>query len=209
MNATTAQTNSMLASMEPVVCICARKMARAGVDWEDLAQEGRLGALRAIELFDPSAGASFKTYATRWIRAYIRRYMQYNRSLVRTGASLRTVDLDSSLDARVCAAEETSFMDILEDEDGVTPEDAVADMEERALVREAMERAASRLGPIGRAIIERRLCAATVGEERCSSEVPLAVISAEYGVSRQRVHQIEAKVRVVLAEELEESVRVA
>lgn len=43
----------------------ARKM---GVTYEELVQEGSLGLLRAAELFDPSRGLRFSTYATIWIK---------------------------------------------------------------------------------------------------------------------------------------------
>lgn len=42
-----------------------RKM---GVAYEELVQEGSLGLLRAAELFDPSRGLRFSTYATIWIK---------------------------------------------------------------------------------------------------------------------------------------------
>lgn len=40
----------------------------AGVTYEELIQEGSLGLLRAAELFDPSRGLRFSTYATIWIK---------------------------------------------------------------------------------------------------------------------------------------------
>jgi len=41
---------------------------RSGVTYEELVQEGSLGLLRAAELFDPSRGVRFSTYATIWIK---------------------------------------------------------------------------------------------------------------------------------------------
>jgi RNA polymerase primary sigma factor len=40
----------------------------AGLSYEELIQEGSLGLLRAAELFDPSRGLRFSTYATIWIK---------------------------------------------------------------------------------------------------------------------------------------------
>lgn len=37
-------------------------------DWDDLMQVGRLGMVRAIELFDPARGGAFSTFATLWVR---------------------------------------------------------------------------------------------------------------------------------------------
>lgn len=39
-----------------------------GLDIEDLLQEGRAGALRAAQTFDPSAGSTYLHYADAWIR---------------------------------------------------------------------------------------------------------------------------------------------
>ena len=41
---------------------------KMGVTYEELVQEGSLGLLRAAELFDPSRGLRFSTYATIWIK---------------------------------------------------------------------------------------------------------------------------------------------
>mmetsp|Transcript_3099 Transcript_3099/g.6913 ORF Transcript_3099/g.6913 Transcript_3099/m.6913 type:complete len:567 (-) Transcript_3099:1771-3471(-) len=41
---------------------------RSGITYEELVQEGSLGLLRAAELFDPSRGIRFSTYATIWIK---------------------------------------------------------------------------------------------------------------------------------------------
>lgn len=48
----------------------ARKYAGRGVDVDDLYQQGLMGALRAIETYDPARDA-FITYADDWIRKYI------------------------------------------------------------------------------------------------------------------------------------------
>ena len=41
---------------------------RVGMSFEEVVQEGSLGLLRAAELFDPSRGLRFSTYATIWIK---------------------------------------------------------------------------------------------------------------------------------------------
>jgi RNA polymerase sigma factor (sigma-70 family) len=42
--------------------------SKLGVSFEEVVQEGSLGLLRAAELFDPSRGLRFSTYATIWIK---------------------------------------------------------------------------------------------------------------------------------------------
>lgn len=52
-------------------------------DFEDLCQEGYFGLVKASELWSPEGGASFSTYAYRWIRASIQRYVDNNGTTVR------------------------------------------------------------------------------------------------------------------------------
>lgn len=51
----------------------ARRYKDRGIDFEDLVQEGNLGLLRASQLYDPSKGTRFATYACMWIIQFISR----------------------------------------------------------------------------------------------------------------------------------------
>jgi len=55
-----------------VVTIAARYQHR-GLPLDDLVQEGTVGLLRAIDLFDPARGYKFSTYAVWWIKQALRR----------------------------------------------------------------------------------------------------------------------------------------
>jgi len=44
---------------------------KVGISYEEMVQEGSLGLLRAAELFDPSRGLKFSTYATIWIKGVL------------------------------------------------------------------------------------------------------------------------------------------
>ncbi|MDT6984018.1 sigma-70 family RNA polymerase sigma factor [Streptomyces lusitanus] len=54
-----------------------------GLDYEDLAQHGCLGLLRAARKFDPSKGFKFSTYATWWIRQSVTRAIADEGALIR------------------------------------------------------------------------------------------------------------------------------
>jgi len=46
--------------------------------YEDLFQEGTIGLIRAIDLFDLDRGTNFSTYATYWVRLRVRSFIQDN-----------------------------------------------------------------------------------------------------------------------------------
>lgn len=53
------------------------------LDRQDLVQEGTIGLMRAIDLFDLSYAGEFSTYATCWIRQRVTRYVQNTGRMVR------------------------------------------------------------------------------------------------------------------------------
>lgn len=58
-----------------LVLSVARQYARPWLSDLDLIQEGNIGLLRAISKFDWRRGFRFSTYAVKWIRKYIRRWV--------------------------------------------------------------------------------------------------------------------------------------
>ncbi|MDR3638872.1 MAG: sigma-70 family RNA polymerase sigma factor [Isosphaeraceae bacterium] len=58
----------MLLAHDALALWVARRYRHSGLDPEDLAQEARLGLLRASERFDPERGVRFATYAPWWVR---------------------------------------------------------------------------------------------------------------------------------------------
>lgn len=62
--------------------------AKASYNWGgcntmDLLQQGAIGLVRAAELYDPTRGYAFSTYATPWIRQAVRRFANSNYSTIR------------------------------------------------------------------------------------------------------------------------------
>jgi len=56
-----------------LVVAVARRYQHRGLPLDDLVQEGTVGLLRAVDLFDPARGYKFSTYAVWWIKQSLRR----------------------------------------------------------------------------------------------------------------------------------------
>lgn len=56
---------------------------------EDLVQEANTGMVMALRKFNPDRGFRFVSYATWWIRAYLRNYLIHNAAVVRFGTTSR------------------------------------------------------------------------------------------------------------------------
>jgi RNA polymerase sigma factor (sigma-70 family) len=67
----------------PLVVAIARRYRRAGVDTNDLVQEGTIGLVRAVERFDPRLGHRFHVYAAWWIRQHVFRGLAENARSIR------------------------------------------------------------------------------------------------------------------------------
>ncbi|MGR5457961.1 sigma-70 family RNA polymerase sigma factor [Vibrio sp. PNB22_1_1] len=75
--------NRFVESNLKLVISIAKKYSSLGVDFDDLIQEGNLGLMKAIEKYDYRKGFKFSTYATWWIRQAITRYVADTSNTVR------------------------------------------------------------------------------------------------------------------------------
>ena len=64
---------AFITANQRLVVAVARRYQQRGLLLDDLVQEGTVGLLRAIDLFDPARGYKFSTYAVWWIKQAIRR----------------------------------------------------------------------------------------------------------------------------------------
>jgi len=62
----------LLSRYKPLVRARASSMFIAGSDHEDVVQEGMIGLFKAVRDFDPTRGASFRTFASQCVTAQIR-----------------------------------------------------------------------------------------------------------------------------------------
>jgi RNA polymerase primary sigma factor len=177
----------------PLVVMVARRQARGSVRLEELVQEGNLGLLRAIEKYDPGANTRFATYAVWWIRAFVWRYLKHARSAVRPKSGT-TAREDLSLDRPFGDDEDVTFLDRLED-DAPSTDARYARLEDAAQLRDRLERARARIGELGWDIIHSRL--------KQDPPDTLEQIGKRWGLSRERVRQVETKTKQFLRGYLE------
>jgi RNA polymerase primary sigma factor len=169
----------------------ARKQHRGPVPLDDLIQEGAAGLLRAVEKFDPESGNRFLTYGAWWVRAYVGRYLEGARSSVKVHGSpaRRDVSLDSP------CGEEGSDAPIEHLEDRApSPEALCLARETRHEVRRALASVRGRLSDLGWDIVRERL--------EQDSPLTLQELGKRWGVSRERVRQVEVATRRLLRHQL-------
>lgn len=71
-----------------MVVIIAKKNWKSGISFLDLIQEGNLGLMKAMDVFDHEMGPRFSTYASYWIEQKIKRYKGDRLSLIRVAANI-------------------------------------------------------------------------------------------------------------------------
>jgi len=191
-----------------------------GVPIEDLVQQGSLGLLKAMERFDASRTQSLQAYAGYWIRAEIRDYVVRSYRIVRLGTTrterkaLRTFRVSAVEDAaqlaqqsgmplarceqlwpllargdtriddtRMCSAP----LDRLT-HDPHDPELLALQAERIFQLRQRVEAALAALSSRERRIVEARMMT--------DEPSTLEALASEFGLSRERIRQLEAAAKV-------------
>jgi RNA polymerase sigma-32 factor len=171
-----------------------------GLPVGDLISEGNLGLMQAVKRFEPDRGFRLSTYARWWIRASIQDYVLRSWSLVRMGSSANMKKLFFNLrhaKSRLLAYEEGDLSpenvgtmttrlgvrQLVDDSDD--QENVLVDHEEGDNRQMSLRTALKVLNPRERRILEARRLA--------DNPVTLATLAGEFGVSRERIRQIEMR----------------
>jgi RNA polymerase sigma-32 factor len=187
-----------------------------GVPIEDLVQQGSIGLLKALKRFDAARTQTLQSYAGYWIRAEIREYVVRSYRIVRLGSTrterkalrtfrVRSIDTPQELAAEsgmplarceqlwpLLARGDTRLDDTRKCTaplDRITcnaydPEVLALQAERASTLRSRVEAALALLSARERRIIEARMMS---DEPRT-----LESLASEFGLSRERVRQLEA-----------------
>lgn len=156
---------------------------KLGFELEDLVQHGRIGLAEGIERFRPEKGFAFSTYGTWWVRHAISRALK-NGSLVRV--PVHKQDKEGmpppvlSLDMKIDDGEHShTFLELIEDE-------AVHDQVTVHYDIQEMLHQLAKLSPKAQDVLRMRF-----GLHPYVEPHTLREIGEKYGVSRERVRQLQ------------------
>jgi RNA polymerase sigma-32 factor len=177
-----------------------------GLPIGEVISEGNVGLMQAVKRFEPEKGFKLATYAMWWIRASIQEYILRSWSLVKMGTTASQKKLFFNLrkaKSKISAFEEGDLkpdqVALIATRLGV-PEQDVIDMNRRlggdaslnAPLREESDVRSNALkGALG--VLNERERRIFEARRLADEPVTLEDLSTEFGVSRERVRQIEVR----------------
>lgn len=156
----------------------------------EIVQEGNMGLVKAITMFDPDRGLKFFSYAVWWVHAYIKNFV-YKSSRGTLGFTSSLFPLDSVLSEN----SDESFIDLLPDEEA-DQEEAYFSKQRRVLLSQVLSSDSNLLTGREKYILTRRF----FEEPRPS----LAQVASKLNLTKERIRQLESSSLKVLRRHIEE-----
>lgn len=182
----------------PLVRAMARRYSRPHArDWDDCLQEGSIGILRACDSYTESNGAP-STYFWLWVRHFINRFLVTRGQCVRLPTHLYQKSpgherarasvwkprtrLFSEMPDLGHSDLDQAFEDALVD-DAAFPDEQTSDAQIQAVMPQLAEWFLSRISKREASVLRRRFS---------ETEETLDAIARDYGVTRERIRQVES-----------------
>ena len=192
----------ILSHLRLVISI-ARGFLGYGLPYADLIQEGNIGLMKAIRHYDPDRGARLMTFAVHWIRSEIQEYIIRNWRIVKLATTKnqpkdvlemeeRLYGQETSLDTPSNADDDSDNAFTPSDwltRESDEPEAILEEKEHQRLEGEGLQMALRSLDERSRRIITARYL--NLDKEGNSKAVTLQELANEFGVSAERIRQIE------------------
>src|SRR5918997_2364723 len=175
-----ARAHLIRANLRLVVSV-AKKYVGRGLSFLDLIQEGNIGLMKATDKFDYKRGFKFSTYATWWIRQAITRAMDVTDDKVRQVLDVSRHPI--SLEAPVGQDGDAFLGDFIEDESMPHPLELASHELLKSQICDALSKLTER---------ERKIIVLRFGLEDGRFRT-LEEVGREFGITRERIRQIEAK----------------
>ena len=166
----------------------ARRYTHPGTDIMDLIQEGNIGLMHAVDMFDPTQGTRFTTYAVYKIHKQIQRFLNKNDD--------RMISLDINVDN---GDENLRLSDTIEDKDNTMMEQQFEDIQTRMEQEELQELLTSRLEELSKRELEVLTLLFGIGLQQSFS---VTEVSEQMGISKVRVCQLRDRALKMLRDEL-------
>lgn len=185
----TASSDMLVLAHAPLVKKMAHNFARYGVDVEDLVQEGNVALTIAASKFEPERGFRFSTYAHYWISQFMRECVIRDHSVVRGSKTSKAKQAFFKKRPHFDVSTETplSGSGFTLGDTFVSADPLPDEMAENAIDGEIMtHRLHEALGSLSE-----REAAIISGRFLCEKKTPLERIGEDFGVSKERVRQIE------------------
>jgi RNA polymerase primary sigma factor len=196
-----AARNELMRSYYPFVVMLSKSYRNRFVPLEDVIQEGMMGLMKAVEMFEPSKGNRLTTYASWWIKAYTSRYTAETRTNVRipqhSQQKFKIFAQEVSLNQTVAHDADSTYIESLESEaeegDVIYERKEISEEVQRILKYTRYSKSARKLS---KDILDMRL----MSDDPCT----LQEIADKHGLSRERVRQIEAEMKDKLRNRLQQ-----